>query len=73
MNAQQKSFAEQLKELVEKYGDVEDFFAYDENRIGCRYANLTLHREEDGWHCGQLPEAYPTPAECYGHWWEGGV
>jgi hypothetical protein len=72
MNAQQ-SFAEQLKELRKKYGSVEDFYIYSETNIHCRYANLRMRKKEDGWHLGELPGAYPTPAECYGQWWEGGV
>ena len=64
-------FADLFSDLVEKHGEKEDecggedFFIHNESRIGCRYADLSMHRKDDGWHYGQLPEAYPTPAECY--------
>lgn len=58
-------FADLVAKYGEQNGGSEDFFVHNENRIGCRYADLSMHRKEDGWHYGQLPEAYPTPAECY--------
>jgi hypothetical protein len=72
-NTVNEQFAEQIRELRKKYGDVEDFYIYSETNIHCRYANLRMHKKEDGWHLGELPGAYPTPAECYGRWWEGGA
>lgn len=63
-------FADLVAKHGEENGGSEDFFVHNENRIGCRYADVSLHRKEDGWHYGQFPEAYPTPAECYEHWRE---
>ena len=60
-------FADLVRLHGEENGGSEDFFINGENRIGCRYADLSMHRKDDGWHYGQLPEAYPTPAECYEH------
>lgn len=60
-------FADLVARFGEQSGDPEDFFVHSPTRIGCRYADLSMHRREDGWHYGQLPEAYPTLAECYAH------
>jgi hypothetical protein len=69
----EKSFKDLFAELVERFGDTEEFFVYNETRIGCRAADLSLYKKEDGWHYGQLPEAYPTPTECYAHSREDGA
>ncbi len=58
-------FADLVAKFGEANGGSEDFFIHNPDRIGCRYADLSMHRREDGWHYGQLPEAYQTPAECY--------
>ena len=60
-------FADLVARFGEENGGSEDFFTHNPDRIGCRYADLSMHRREDGWHYGRLPEAYPTPAECYAH------
>lgn len=69
------TFTDLFADLVAQFGEQnhdggEDFFVHSESRIGCRYADLSMHLRDDGWHYGQLPEAYPTPAECYAHWRE---
>jgi hypothetical protein len=63
-------FADLVARFGEENGGSEDFFLINPDHIGCRYADLSMHRREDGWHYGRLPEAYPTPAECYAHWRE---
>lgn len=60
-----RDFADLVAKYGKENGGSEDFFVHNKNRIGCRYADLSMHRKDDGWHYGRLPEAYPTPAECY--------
>lgn len=67
----QSQFDNQFAELVARHGEenggTEDFSVHDHDRIACRYADLSIHRSNDGWHYGSIAEAYATPAECYAH------